>query len=126
MPTPANETDNDLAVVLLSGGLDSMVAGGLARAAGQRLIALTIDYGQRHRIEIEAARRVAAMLGVARHIELPIDLSVFGGSAITTDMPIPKQGVGDGIPTTYVPGRNIVFLALTPVARRGERRGPHL
>jgi 7-cyano-7-deazaguanine synthase len=91
-----------------------MVAGGLAREAGCRLIALTIDYGQRHRIEIEAARRVAMALGVERHIELPIDLSVFGGSSITApDMPVRKDGVETGIPTTYVPGRNIVFLALT-------------
>ncbi len=90
-----------------------MVAGGLAREAGCRLIALTIDYGQRHRIEIQSARAVAAAIGVERHIELPIDLSVFGGSSITADMPIRKEGVEEGIPTTYVPGRNIVFLALT-------------
>lgn len=114
MPTPPTYPDETLAVVLLSGGLDSMVAGGLAREAGCGLIALTIDYGQRHRIEIEAARRVAAALGVKRHIELPIDLSVFGGSSITeAAMPVRKEGVEDGIPTTYVPGRNIVFLALT-------------
>src|SRR5690349_32283 len=114
MSTPPAIPDETLAVVLLSGGLDSMVAGGLAREAGDRLVALTIDYGQRHRIEIEAARRVAAALGVERHIELPIDLSVFGGSSITQpDMPVRKEGVEEGIPTTYVPGRNIVFLALT-------------
>jgi 7-cyano-7-deazaguanine synthase len=114
MPTPPAQPDENLAVILLSGGLDSMVAGGLAREAGHRLIALTIDYGQRHRIEIEAARRVAAELDVERHIELPIDLSVFGGSSITqADMAVRKEGVEDGIPTTYVPGRNIVFLALT-------------
>jgi 7-cyano-7-deazaguanine synthase len=114
MPTPPAQPDETLAVILLSGGLDSMVAGGLAREAGHRLIALTIDYGQRHRIEIEAARRVAAALEVERHIELPIDLSVFGGSSITqADMAVRKEGVEDGIPTTYVPGRNIVFLALT-------------
>lgn len=113
MPTPSQKSDAGLAVVLLSGGLDSMVAGGLAREAGCRLIALTIDYGQRHRIEIDAAREVAAMLGVERHIELPIDLSVFGGSSLTTDMAVRKDGVEEGIPATYVPGRNIVFLALT-------------
>ncbi|MBO9579899.1 MAG: 7-cyano-7-deazaguanine synthase QueC [Sphingobium sp.] len=106
--------DETLAVVLLSGGLDSMVAGGLAREAGDRLVALTIDYGQRHRIEIEAARRVAAALDVERHIELPIDLSAFGGSSLTQlDLAVRKDGVEEGIPNTYVPGRNIVFLALT-------------
>jgi len=114
MPTLLAHSEENLSVILLSGGLDSMVAGGLAREAGHRLIALTIDYGQRHRVEIESARRIAAVLGVERHIELPIDLSIFGGSAITqADMSVRKDGVEDGIPTTYVPGRNIVFLALT-------------
>lgn len=101
------------AVVLLSGGLDSMVAGGLARSAGLELHALTIDYGQRHRIELDAARRVAAMLGVARHVVLPLDLTAFGGSALTADIAVPKDGVGEGIPVTYVPARNTIFLALT-------------
>ncbi len=113
MPNPTTTAPDDLAVVLLSGGLDSMVAGGLAREAGDRLIALTIDYGQRHRVEIESARAIAAALGAERHIELPIDLSVFGGSSLTTDMAVRKDGVEAGIPATYVPGRNIVFLALT-------------
>lgn len=106
--------DDSLAVVLLSGGLDSMVSAGLAREAGCRVIALTIDYHQRHRVELDAARAVAAAVGVERHIVLPLDLSTFGGSALTADMPVPKDGVQeDGIPTTYVPARNIIFLSLT-------------
>ncbi|MCW2339048.1 7-cyano-7-deazaguanine synthase [Sphingobium sp. B2D3A] len=102
-----------MAVVLLSGGLDSMVAGGLAREAGFRLAALTIDYQQRHRVELEAAKRVAAALEVERHVVLPLDLSLFGGSALTADIDVPKEGVGEGIPITYVPARNTIFLSLT-------------
>jgi 7-cyano-7-deazaguanine synthase len=102
------------AILLLSGGLDSMVAGGLARAQGFALYALTIDYNQRHRIELEAAQRVAEELGVEKHVTLPLDLSRFGGSALTdTSLEVPKSGVGDSIPITYVPARNTVFLALT-------------
>jgi 7-cyano-7-deazaguanine synthase len=101
-----------LAVVLLSGGLDSMVAAGRAREQGFRLLALTIDYGQRHRIEIESARRIAASLGVERHILLPIDLRPFGGSALTADIDVPKRGLGNDIPVTYVPARNTIFLSL--------------
>lgn len=101
-----------LAVILLSGGLDSMTAGAMARAAGFRLAALTIDYRQRHRIELEAATRVAEALGVERHIVLPLDLSRFGGSALTADIEVPKSGVEPGIPVTYVPARNAIFLAL--------------
>jgi len=100
-------------VVLISGGLDSMVAGGLAREAGFRLAALTIDYNQRHRIELEAARRVAQALEVERHVVLPLDLSLFGGSALTADIDVPKGGVGEDIPVTYVPARNTIFLSLT-------------
>jgi 7-cyano-7-deazaguanine synthase len=99
------------AVVLLSGGLDSMVCAGLAREAGYDVLALTVDYNQRHRVELEAARRIAADLAV-RHILLPMDLSVFGGSALTDDIAVPKSGVGEGIPVTYVPARNTVFLSL--------------
>ena len=99
------------AVVLLSGGLDSMVCAALAREAGFGVLALTIDYHQRHRIEIEAAKTIAALLA-DRHIVLPIDLSVFGGSALTADIAVPKGGVEDGIPVTYVPARNTVFLSL--------------
>lgn len=100
-------------MVLISGGLDSMVAGGLAREAGFRLAALTIDYNQRHRIELEAARRVAQALEVERHVVLPLDLSLFGGSALTADIDVPKGGVGEDIPVTYVPARNTIFLSLT-------------
>lgn len=100
------------AVLLLSGGLDSMVTGGLAREAGYRLFALTIDYNQRHRIELEAAANVAAALEVERHIVMPLDLSKFGGSALTADIDVPKTGVGDDIPITYVPARNTIFLSL--------------
>ena len=101
------------AVVLISGGLDSMVAGGLARAAGYRLYALTIDYNQRHRVELAAAARVAAALGVERHVVLPLDLSRFGGSSLTDpDIAVGKDGVGEGIPATYVPARNTIFLSL--------------
>lgn len=105
--------DPKIAVVLLSGGLDSMVAGGLAREAGYELVALTIDYNQRHRVELQAAARIATVLGARRHIVLPLDLAAFGGSALTADMPVPKDGVGPGIPNTYVPARNTIFLSLT-------------
>lgn len=101
------------AVVLLSGGLDSMVTAGLAREQGFELLALTIDYNQRHRREIDAARDIAGRLGVARHVILPLDLRMFGGSALTDDIAVPKDGVGEGIPVTYVPARNLVFLSLT-------------
>ena len=101
------------AVVLLSGGLDSMVAAGLARERGFSVNALTIDYNQRHRREIEAARRIAETLSVSRHVVLPLDLRAFGGSALTDDVAVPKDGVGPGIPVTYVPARNLIFLALT-------------
>lgn len=101
------------AVVLLSGGLDSMVVAAIAREAGYRLNALTIDYNQRHRREIDAARTIAVRLGAARHLILPLDLRQFGGSALTDDIDVPKGGVEAGIPVTYVPARNLVFLSLT-------------
>lgn len=101
------------AVVLLSGGLDSMVCAALAREAGYALHALTIDYNQRHRRELDAARVIAAELGAVRHVVLPLDLRQFGGSALTADIAVPKDGVGDDIPVTYVPARNLVFLSLT-------------
>src|SRR5688572_10538467 len=106
MPTSAR------ADVLLSGGLDSMVAGGLAREAGFRLLALTVDYNQRHRIELEAAASIASALGAEQHIVLPMNLSRFGGSALTDDIAVPKGGLGDDIPVTYVPARNTIFLSL--------------
>lgn len=101
------------AVVLLSGGLDSMVCAALAKEQGFRVFALTIDYNQRHRVEIEAAKNIVAHLGLERHIILPLDLRQFGGSALTADIDVPKTGVGDDIPVTYVPARNLVFLSLT-------------
>jgi 7-cyano-7-deazaguanine synthase len=105
--------DGAVALVLLSGGLDSMVVAGLARAAGYRLFALTIDYNQRHRIELEAAARVARALGAERHVILPVDLSAFGGSALTDSaIAVPKDGVDGSIPPTYVPARNMIFLSL--------------
>lgn len=102
------------AVVLLSGGLDSMVSGAIAREQGFSLFALTIDYGQRHRVEIESAKQIAQHLGCERHVILPLDLRAFGGSALTDDIDVPKDGVAeDDIPVTYVPARNLVFLSLT-------------
>jgi len=100
------------AIVLLSGGLDSMVAAAIAREQGFALHALTIDYNQRHRCEIDAAREIARTLGVVRHIVLPLDLRSFGGSALTSAMDVPKDGVGPEIPVTYVPARNLIFLSL--------------
>lgn len=102
------------AVVLLSGGLDSYTAAAIARADGFELYALTIAYGQRHAPELAAARRVAASLAVARHLELQIDMRGIGGSALTSAAPVPKDrdlSAAD-IPSTYVPARNTVFLAL--------------
>jgi 7-cyano-7-deazaguanine synthase len=108
---PSADAPRD-AVVLLSGGLDSMVVAGLALEQGFRLHALTIDYNQRHRVEIDAARSIAARLGAVRHVVLPLDLRAFGGSALTANLEVPKDGVGADIPVTYVPARNLVFLSL--------------
>ena len=102
------------AVVLLSGGLDSYTAAAIARSEGFCLNALTILYGQRHAREVQAARAVAASLAVARHVEVEVGLSTFGGSSLTSDAPVPKDRPidPDEIPSTYVPARNTVFLAL--------------
>jgi 7-cyano-7-deazaguanine synthase len=103
------------AVVLLSGGLDSYTAAALARAEGYALYALTIRYGQTHVREVEAARGVARALGVARHVELDVDLARFGGSALLGDGDIPRdRDLADDrhIPSTYVPARNTIFLSL--------------
>ena len=102
------------AVVLLSGGLDSYTAAALVGAEGFTLYALTVRYGQRHAKEIESARAVARQLGVARHVELDVDLSVFGGSSLTGAGDVPKDRALDAgdIPSTYVPARNTVFLSL--------------
>lgn len=104
---------SSVAVVLLSGGLDSMVSAARAREDGHRLLALSIDYNQRHQVELAAARRIATALGAERHIVLPLDLRAFGGSALTADIDVPKDGVVEGeIPVTYVPARNTIFLSL--------------
>ena len=105
-PTPA--------VVLLSGGLDSYTAAAMAQADGFSVHALTIRYGQRHTLEVEAARRVAAALQVARHLEVDLDLRGFGGSSLTSDVPVPldRDLAAAGIPSTYVPARNTIFLSL--------------
>jgi 7-cyano-7-deazaguanine synthase len=100
------------AVCLLSGGIDSSTCLAVARREGFECYALTLDYGQRHRAELNAAARVAASLRVARHLVVPINLRLFGGSALTDDIAVPKSGVGPGIPVTYVPARNTVFLSL--------------
>jgi 7-cyano-7-deazaguanine synthase len=102
------------AVVLLSGGLDSYTAAAVARRDGFTLYALTVRYGQRHVQEVAAARRVAQSIGVARHLEIDVDLSRMGGSALTDDIAVPKdQPIDpDVIPVTYVPARNTVFLSL--------------
>ncbi len=104
--------DTRRAVVLLSGGLDSATTLALARSDGFACFALTVDYGQRHRRELDAARRVAAALGAAEHRVVELDLSQFGGSALTdSTIAVPDQP-SDGIPVTYVPARNTIFLAL--------------
>lgn len=90
-----------------------MVTAGIARERGFAINALTIDYNQRHRRELDAAREIAGVLGAERHVVLPLDLRQFGGSALTDDIAVPKDGVGDDIPVTYVPARNLVFLSLT-------------
>ena len=102
------------AVVLLSGGLDSYTAAAAVRADGYQLYALTIRYGQTHVTEIEAARRVAKWLDVARHVELDVNLAAFGGSSLVGDGAIPRDRALDaaGIPSTYVPARNTIFLSL--------------
>ncbi len=108
--------DEKPAVVLLSGGLDSATTAAIARADGFSLHALSVDYGQRHRFELSAARRVAEALGVRQHIVLTVDLGQLGGSALTAAIAVPKDRPADemahGIPVTYVPARNTVLLSL--------------
>jgi 7-cyano-7-deazaguanine synthase len=102
------------AVVLLSGGLDSYTAAAIAKSQGYEIYALTIAYGQRHAIELEAARRVASALEATAHLELDVDLAAIGGSALTADLAVPKGRAMQerDIPSTYVPARNTVFLSL--------------
>jgi 7-cyano-7-deazaguanine synthase len=101
------------AVILLSGGLDSATVLAMAKAEGRECLAISFVYGQRHEVELAAARRVAAAQGVVEHLVFPLDLRLFGGSALTSDIAVPKDAVGaPGIPVTYVPARNTIFLAL--------------
>ncbi len=90
-----------------------MVTAALAREQGFAVHALSVDYGQRHRLELASAKRIAERLGLAKQIEIALDLRAFGGSALTDAIDVPKSGVGTDIPVTYVPARNLVFLALT-------------
>jgi 7-cyano-7-deazaguanine synthase len=111
----ASSTDGRKAVVLLSGGLDSATALAIAQRQGFECHALSFRYGQRHAVELEAARRIAERAGVARHVVLDIDLRAFGGSALTSDIPVPKgrrpEEMAGEIPVTYVPARNTIFLS---------------
>jgi 7-cyano-7-deazaguanine synthase len=104
------------AVVLLSGGIDSATAAAIAKRDGYALFALSMDYGQRHRAELVAAHAIAAHLGVVRHVVQKLDLRAFGGSALTADIDVPKDrsssDIAHGIPITYVPARNTIFLSL--------------
>lgn len=109
------EYEKNKAVVLLSGGLDSTTTLAIAKSEGFDVHAMTFRYGQRHEAEIEASRRVASRLGVVEHVVVEIDLRLFGGSALTADIAVPKgralADMGQGIPITYVPGRNTIFLS---------------
>lgn len=104
------------AIVLLSGGIDSATALAIAKDSGYEVYAISFRYGQRHHFEVEAAKKIAVNMDVKRHLIMDIDLSPFGGSALTDDIPVPKRGgveeIGEGIPITYVPARNIIFLSL--------------
>jgi 7-cyano-7-deazaguanine synthase len=103
------------AVLLLSGGMDSATTGAIASDQGFDLVAVSFRYGQRHAVELEAARKVARLLGVSRHLILDIDLRAIGGSALTGDLAVPKdtplEVIGERIPSTYVPARNTIFLS---------------
>jgi 7-cyano-7-deazaguanine synthase len=99
------------AVCLLSGGLDSSTCLGVARREGFECYALSFDYGQRHRVELEAAERIAKHFNVVEHRVAKIDLRAFGGSALTDDIEVPKDSLAEGIPITYVPARNTIFLS---------------
>ena len=116
MATSANDHTPPKAVVLLSGGLDSTTCLAIAQSEGFECYALSFDYGQRHRQELEACKLVAQALGAKKHIQLEIDLRPFGGSALTSDIEVPKSqdvdNMPEGIPITYVPARNTVFLSI--------------
>jgi 7-cyano-7-deazaguanine synthase len=121
--------DSIRAVVLVSGGLDSATTLALAVDAGYECFALSFEYGQRHHVELEAARRVARSFGVAEHTILEIDLRAFGGSALTDDIDVPKdrspESMTEGIPITYVPARNTVFLSFA-LGYAEVRRASHV
>jgi 7-cyano-7-deazaguanine synthase len=116
MMVSKNQSEARAAVVLLSGGLDSATTAAIARANGFQLFALSVDYGQRHRFELDAARRVAESLGIDQHVVASVGLDQFGGSALTDEIEVPLDRSDDeiahGIPITYVPARNTVFLSL--------------
>src|SRR5260221_1492602 len=120
---------NPGAVVLLSGGLDSATVLAIAREHSFAFNALTVHYGQRHAVEVAAARRIAERYGALRHVVLPLDLRQFGGSALTADVAVPKDRspdeMGHGIPITYVPARNTIFLPL-PLGWAEALRGTDL
>ena len=107
-------TNSRNAVVLLSGGLDSATTAAVAKRDGYRVHALSVDYGQRHSVELDSARRVAADLALARHVVVRVDLRAVGGSALTDDIAVPKNEdpTAGGIPVTYVPARNTLLLSL--------------
>ena len=113
MTSNQSNIQRPVAVVLLSGGLDSMVTAAIAKERGFAVSALSIDYGQRHRLELESAKRIADRLCLESQNEIALNLRAFGGSALTDTIAVPKGGVGQDIPVTYVPARNLVFLALT-------------
>jgi 7-cyano-7-deazaguanine synthase len=112
------------AVVLASGGLDSTVTAALAREAGHELLWLTVDYGQRHAVEVARACQVAAAMHAAKHTVLSVNLRAVGGSALTAELPVPKDRHSEersrGIPITYVPGRNLIFLSLAAAHAEAE------
>jgi len=120
-----NQSKKTRAVVLASGGLDSTVTAAIAQSEGCELFFLTIAYGQRHAVEVERARQVAAAMGVSHHVVLSLDLRAIGGSALTSEIDVPKNRDGttrrQGIPVTYVPGRNLIFLSLA--AAQAEAAG---
>ncbi len=114
--TPHSDPSDKKAVVLLSGGLDSSTTLAIARSSGYKLYALSFDYGQKHRFELQAARDLAEAFEVQSHVVMSLDLSVFGGSALTSDLAVPKgrteEEMEESIPVTYVPARNTVFLSV--------------
>jgi 7-cyano-7-deazaguanine synthase len=111
LPVKSSKAMSDKAVVLLSGGIDSSTTLAIAKDEGYELYALSLDYGQRHSLELEAAIKVATHLEVEKHLLIRTDLRGIGGSALTANIEVPKGGVKEGIPVTYVPARNTIFLS---------------